>query len=131
MATAAGVPRRDGPTGELPALPTSIFNRLTPRILLDGTLAADKLAIIKLTAHTDCTWVKSLEGTQVGPAFPAGRPGWFLIPVTLNGEHVEALTDTGYRRTLVHSAQGAFTPERLRMQCIHSDIERTAQRRCL
>lgn len=44
------------------------------------------------------------------------------MKVTLNETLVEALIDTGCRRTLVKKANGPFTPEILCMQCIHGDI---------
>lgn len=46
------------------------------------------------------------------------------MTVTLNGEEVEAgaLIDMGCGRALVRKARGPYTPEMLRMQCIHGDV---------
>lgn len=69
----------------------------------------------------DYTWVKSLQRMQVG-ILPWKALGRFTLLVILNGEEVEALIDKGCERTLVRRAKGPFTPQILRMQCIHRDI---------
>lgn len=69
-----------------------------------------------------CNWVKSLWGVQVGPAPHKVAPGWFIIPVILNGEEVEALIDAGCGWTLVRKSKGPLTPEWLWMQCIHGNM---------
>lgn len=118
-----GAPRRDGPLGEPPALPTPIFNKPRPKGLTGRGFGCGQPGHYRADCpHMDCTWVKSLCGTQVGPTLLGGRLGRFMIPVALNGEQVEALIDTGCGRTLVRKARGPFNPEWLRLQCIHGDI---------
>lgn len=44
------------------------------------------------------------------------------LTVMLNGVEVGALINTGCGRILVKWAKGPYTPEVLRMQCIHGDV---------
>lgn len=52
----------------------------------------------------------------------AGRAPEAEATVILNGVKVEAFIDMGCGRTLVRRTKGPYTPEVLRMQCIHCDI---------
>lgn len=67
----------------------------------------------------DCLMIKTLRGTQVGVQC---AQDCFTISVSVGGQHVWALVDTGCGHILVKRAKGPWTPEILQMKCIGADV---------
>lgn len=105
-----------------PEHPTPLFNRPQLKGLTGKCFGCGQVSHYQADCpHMNCTWVKSLRGIQVGHTPP--RPqGCFTLLVTLNGTQIEALIETGCRRTLIRKAREPFTPKVLRIKCIHRDV---------
>lgn len=69
--------------------------------------------------HMDCFLIKTLRGLQVGMK---GNPDYFTVQVGLSEQEIWALVDMGCGRALVRRAMGPWTPEILRMKCIHRNV---------
>lgn len=80
---------RESPAGELPALPTPIFNKGLSGKCFGRRHPVHYQAVF---LHMVCTWVKSLWGTHCYP-----RQERFLVLVLLNREKVELTWDVAVR----------------------------------